>query len=887
MAEVSGTGAPRYRLWALAGLALVLFFIPCAHSIPVAAPAGGAASSDTGGPTTDPAPAAAASLRGRLLGPNDVALPDGHVTAWPERDPADRRETTTDATGSFSLAGLTEERWVVAATASGYSEARGVRALPLDGALDLRVVRVARVAGQILGVDGLPASADVVIVGSGIWPARTVRAGLDGRFVFENVPPGVYEVEARGALASEPRRGLVVEQGARLMLTLALSPGATLAGTVVDDETGAPVPGAEIVVASEALSSTPRTTRSDATGAFRIAGLREGEPERVSARAEGFVPLVAERWDGGAMTLRLTHAGTVSGVVLDEQRRPVEGAQIEVWGESAVGQPIAVTAASTGLEGSLFRDESATFGDPGRLDVTADVPPIPLEALAGVPSLEAEAAPSAPVVASLSYRTGPDGTFEIPGIAPGHVQVMARARGLATGTSERVYVGPGATQRDVEIVLSPAGRVAGTVLDELGDGVADVLVEVRSERDPSPVIAFTDAYGRFAIEATGSVIVRALPTDRPPSDARLSVTSGAERDVVLTLDPAGLAIAGQVVDARGFPVEGVQLRVEALRPGVALTRTAFTGEDGRFELASLPAPPLRIVADHTDYAVGTSVDVASLDEVSIVLAPGLRAVGSVVGAWSAEPIPGARVRLVSEGLPPVVRESVTREDGQFAVPRLGEGAYSLRIEAPGHVPYEERVVARTTRSGEVEIDEVALEPGQRVEGDVVDHLGSVVGGASVEVEGTGLVTRTDEHGHFAVDAVPAGEVIVSVRHVAAGEIRLGRDVVRGRDELDVRVHLPGRLDDAPTASSAPRARSIAITLDDERGVSDIVRGSSAERIGIRVGDVLVEVDGREVSSPAAARSAFGGPPVPALLTFTRGGERYVVRVERELVSPTE
>jgi protocatechuate 3,4-dioxygenase beta subunit len=869
------------------GLALALFLVPGARLLLRTAPTSGPTPPESGSPASDQAPISAASVHGRLLGPNDLALSGGRVTAWPERDPADRHETTTDAAGAFSLAGLTEERWVIAATASGYSEARGVRALPLEAPLDLRVVRVARVAGQILGVDGLPASADVVIVGSGIWPARTVRADADGHFAFENVPPGVYEVEARGALSSEPRRGLVVEQGARLLLTLTLTPGAILAGTVVDDATGAPIADAEIVVASEALSSTPRTTRSDATGAFRIAGLREGETERVSARAEGFVPLVAERWDGGPMALRLTHAGTVSGVVLDEQRRPVEGAQIEVWGESAIGQPIAVTAASHGMQGALFRDETATFGDPGRLDVTSDVPPIPIDAIAGGPSLAAIDAPPTPVVSSASYRTAADGTFEIPGVAPGHVQVTARAPGLATGTSERVYVGPGAARGEVELVLAPAGHVTGVVQDERGDGVADVLVEVRSDRDPSPAIAFTDAYGRFSMDATGTVVVRALPVDRPPTDTRLTVASGAEREVMLALDPAGLAIAGQVVDARGFPIEGVQLRIEALRPGSAILRTAFSGEDGRFELTSVPAPPLRITADHTSYAVGTSIDAASLDEVSIVLAPALRAAGSVVDAWTAEPITGARVVLVSEGLPPVVREGVTRDDGQFYVPRLGEGAYSLRIEAAGHVAYEGRVVAHAGRSSDVEIDEIAMEPGQRIEGDVVDHLGSVAQGATVEVEGLDVVTRTDEHGHFALEAIPAGEIVLAVRHASAGELRLGRDVVRGRDDVGVRVHLPGRLDDAPLASGAARTRSIALVLDDDRSVSQVIRGSTAERVGIRAGDVVVSVDAEDVTSAAAARAGFAGPPGPALLTLTRDGEAYVVRVERELVSAAD
>src|SRR6185436_8164278 len=133
-----------------------------------------------------------------------------------------------------------------------------------------------------------------------------VHADAAGHFAFENVPPGVYEVEARGAGASaEPRRGLVVEDGARVLLTMALSPGRTLRGTVVDDATGAPIANAEIVVAETALSSTPRIARSDATGQFQISGMRDGVDAIVTARADGRVALVAEPWRGTDLTLRM------------------------------------------------------------------------------------------------------------------------------------------------------------------------------------------------------------------------------------------------------------------------------------------------------------------------------------------------------------------------------------------------------------------------------------------------------------------------------------------------------------------------------------------------------------------------------------------------------
>lgn len=845
-------------------LGLVLLLVV---ALPGAPPAPSLPTSPSPGPSPSPSlPTSlptSPSLSGRLVGPDGAGLP-GHVAAWREADPTGARvEVDCAADGTFSLPGASDERWVVAASAPGFSEARAVRSLPLSAPLELRVVVAARVAGQVLGVDGTAAVADVLIVGSGIWPARTTRSDAGGRFAFDSVPPGVYEVEARGALASaEPRRGLVVEEGARVVLTLALAPGRTLGGTVVDDATGEPIANAEIVVAESSLSSTPRIVRSDATGAFHVEGLRAGVDAIVTARAEGRVSLVGETWRGSDLTLRLRRTGAIEGRVLDQDRQPIAGAQIEVWGETEDGQPIAVSEAP-----SRSPDPSA---DPGRLEVTADVPPIPIAALASSASLPAEL-PSAVHLAS--YRTGLDGTFHVEGVAPGQVEVLARQAGFATGASERLRVSGGETTGGIEVVLAPAGTLRGVVVDERGDAVADVRIEARSERDPWPTIAFTDAQGAFSIAATGETLVRALPVDRAPAEVRATVASGATRETRLTLDPAGLRLSGRVVDARGFPVENAQLRVEALRPGTPILRTAFSAEDGTFELASVPAPPLRVTVDQGDFAMGTSVDVTSLDEVEIEVQPSVRAVGVVTDTWSGEPLAGAQILLVSDALPPLTRETTTGAEGRFALPRLRPGAYAMRVEAGGYVTVEESVLVRLARGGEVELDPVALDPGQRVEGDVVDRLGSVLEGASIRVDGLPAV-MTDAHGHFALTAVPAGDVVLHVTHPSAGALDLARRVARGRDDVAVIAHLPGRADAAPVAPSGARVRAVAISLDELGAVTAVARGSSAERAGVRIGDVLVSVDGHE--GPAGLIGAG-----PALLVLTRGGERFVVRAERE------
>jgi predicted metalloprotease with PDZ domain len=116
-------------------------------------------------------------------------------------------------------------------------------------------------------------------------------------------------------------------------------------------------------------------------------------------------------------------------------------------------------------------------------------------------------------------------------------------------------------------------------------------------------------------------------------------------------------------------------------------------------------------------------------------------------------------------------------------------------------------------------------------------------------------------------------VTVHVLHESAGTIDLVRHLVRGRDDLAVVAHLPGRSDAAPTTQADLPARSVGIAIDSRGTVTAVTRGSSAERAGIRVGDVLLSVDGTD----GAARLAGSGP---ALLTLARGGERYVARADR-------
>ncbi|AKF07045.1 Hypothetical protein DB32_004194 [Sandaracinus amylolyticus] len=834
------------------------------------------------------------------MDPGGRGIADARVQAVREDVDGDvTREVRSSADGAFALSELPAGRWTLRASASGFGATGTVRDVPGSSeALVLTIAPVARVAGQVMGVDGAPvAGAEIVLAGSGVWPARTLETGADGRFVLEDVPPGVYEVQAHASTgAAPPRRGLVVEAGGRAYLTFHLEPGATMVGQVIDAETDAPIAGAEIVVAEGELAIAPRALRSNGEGAFRVAGLASGD-HHVTVHAEGYVPVVGARWTPGEpLRLTMERGAVLSGIVLDARRRPVEGARLEVLGESGDRQPIAMNGASVAFRAEVFRahEQALGAGPPpslGALEVTSDVPPIPLapaayEApveLAGTPA--PAAAPRVGAIAS-GFVTASDGTFRIEGVPPGHVQLVARKSGFAPGSSERVWVGAGRERERIEIVLEPSGRIEGEVVDERGDEVANAMIEHRSDAEPWPRVTVSDASGRFALDdVAGAVTIRANVAGRAPVQVRVDVSAGGRERVRVVLPAPGPRIEGRTVDERGREVASVQVRLESMAPGESAPRVVFSDERGRFAIDDAPPGPWRVSADHADYAQGDPVDVDAIDgELRVVVRAGANVRGRIVDAMSGEAIEGASIVIERADGPPLARDTRSDGEGSFVIPRAVPATYAATVSAPGFAAWRGELAVSATRAGEIELDAIELMPGARLEGEVVDALGAVVRGASVSVDGDpARSVRTDAHGRFVLDGLGEGSLVILAAHPAAGEVTHTIQVRAMRDPGAILMRLPQRFDPDDAASERAIRRGVAIEVDDAEGAVRVARASGrAAEAGLRRGDVLLAIDGELVEHvDDAERLLRGADGVSAVLDLERDGEPFRVRVARE------
>lgn len=799
----------------------------------------------------------------------------------------------SDEAGRFEIDTLHAGSHALRVGARGHGAVARPGVEPGDPQLRLVLPRVGSIAGRVVGEDGAPrAEATVVVAGSGIWPARQVATDADGRFVFSAVPPGTYEARAHAAqLVAEPRRGIEVEPDTRAFLTFVLRPGAVLVGIVTDSDTEEGIAGAEITVSSESLDVAPRAATSDPDGRFRVAGLRR-TPHRVSVWADGYVPVTALPHDPGEpLAIALTPGGTLSGIVVDADRRPIEGASLEVIGEATDQQPVALDSAR-GFRGAVFASQ-LEVGTTMRLEVTeGDVPPIPvapLPATEGALTLPPVAAESRLAAAHVS---GPDGRFRIEGIPPGHVQVVARHLGFASATTARLFVGAGASREGLELVLAPAGRLTGRVVDEREVGVEGVLVEVFGDREPHPRVAFTDERGELIVESVvGELTVTARPNGRPAVRQRATVAPGGEARVLLALEGELHRLRGRTVDARGFPVAAVQVSITALRASAPHRMTLFSARDGTFVAEGLPAGPWRLEATSAGYAPATLDVFGTADEAQVPLARGARVHGTVVDDYSGAGV-AAMVRAVRDDLPPERLEVLASPDGTFEVPRARAAAWVLTVEAEGYLPATRtvEVIDRGRGPDDVEVEPVRLTPGGRVEGTVVDALGHVVARATVRVGARRAVT--DARGEFSVGGLPAGSAEVVASHPAAGQSRPEPvRVLAGRETPGVVLHLPERLDPSRASALEGRRRGVAVEVSwsgDHARVRAVVPDSHAARSGLRPGDALLAIDGEAPSDVEDARRLLrGAPNVGAVIHLRRGAREATLHVPREVWLPEE
>lgn len=775
------------------------------------------------------------TARGIVRGPAGPVA--GAIVAWTAGEV--EMLATTSADGSYRVPGGHTGRVRV------FHPDFASQPVPLDGAAAGSVLLEvgSRVAGVVTDAEGRP------MPGAEVWLDDTLPGGrtdAQGRFVISHARDGWQRVTARsGRLvgAAERRSG---------PLTLRLGPARTLSGTVREEGTRAPLPGATVTAFEGGPSGRAVT---DSQGRYVIDDLAPGTYRaRAAASGLSMTPQAAKADD----TIDLVHAAaarrdlvlvrppSLRGRVEDEQRRPVAGAAVglgfkgpQVYAVGAMdfdtdpsSQATVRTAADGGFElpiplsqqeqavKALGFERSVVVLRQGFAVGTAPLPAVPgpplvLTLRRGVELRGRVASTRGSPVAGARVLVAESGTLAstmvpmhalLSAVEERHAWTRTDAAGLF---SIRVHRAPhdlsvqmrgyaSRTLRDqapgvapLEVVLDPAASVAGRVLRADGRGVPGVRVTVSTEMQASPREPVeTDAEGAFVVgDLTPGLFSIEAQHPRLGTIGSRMVEVPA-RDVVFAL-PASGVVRGRAVDAQSRePVRRLDVTVISAGEDRSWQRKGTVDEaSGAFVVEDVPEGEVSVGVTAEGYANASVPDITVLaDAEPAEVEVELRADRAVTGQVTNEN--GAPVQAHVTGESKDGRGSATSDaDGRYELRGLPAGEIEVRAVARGYVQETRR--ADTRQDARVDL---VLKRGLSLRGEVVEG-GTPVAMVGIFANGKGRgastsYATTDEDGRFTLEGLSPGRYTVGARAIDGRRAEV-EDVDAGR-QAPLRIVLERR-----------------------------------------------------------------------------------------------
>lgn len=699
--------------------------------------------------------------------------------------------------------------------------------------------------------------------GGGIAKARISAAGLSGtesdatgtysvclspRHGFDTPTTNVrVEADGYGAI----RQDVIVVGD--IHLDFELVPEAVLVGRVTTSD-GKPVAGARVVAAGPptAMRTASGWTTSDGDGAFRIAGLAPAAFD-VVARAEG----------------------VISNVPVSAVASPAATSR-EI---TVVVAPLAHVGAPEPVKGATVRGRVTRRGAPiAGADVMYMGPP--QTTVHGPPTVA---------------RTDARGAFVIEGIPPGPGQLYAMDY-PSKAFSEWVPVVLGPTDdKMLDLELTCAGEVKGTVVDQAGAAVPGVYLRMDLSTGGDHCQAMTDAKGQFDCTLLYGGMYRPTVSPLPGGRQGLAPANGEELELIrvpkdgvvtgvtIAVKHERVAIRGNVVDDTGVPMPDVY--IEALGRGDASMDPPSTMSDaeGRFEIGDLARGAYALQARAADGSETVMRDVAAGGEtVTIKLARAGAIDGTLVGfskrpeVFTLQNLPGGKLtRVFVDG-------------SRFSKTGLAPGRYTIEAQIGAEVDAQPVEI----RPGETAKVTLRNRGAGTVEGTVTDHtthapLAGLRCDAKPLTSGQTIMIPpdlaqqafTDAAGHYSVSA-PIGRVRIfcmgihgEPRSAAGGDVDVTQTGPAKLDGVSVR----GTFGDSP-AEAGFMIAPIQLPVT----VGDVLPKGAAAAAGLRAGDQVVTIDGVSLEGllPDGAMFLIANhrPGTIVTLGISRGGAMQTITI---------
>lgn len=650
----------------------------------------------------------------------------------------------------------------------------------------------------------------------------------NGFALFESIEAGTYHIEAMasGRTSDSITVDVAVEHEAR-QIKLVLGEGGVVTG-IVKDPNGKPVAGARVAhhaianipiigdlteqLGPDYLSQMARSgAKTDEKGHFRLTGIADENAFLVVGAHEGFSAGVAREVHMGDVDVVVTlqPLSSVTGkIVAADSKEPIQQFNATIFRTAFLIMKMPISQQIVEDEAGAFRFEGIS-ADSYTLQIEADgygtitkSIKVPQDGSLEVGTLELQRAarilgvvrddnqkpvPNAmvrirkgamadnPVLTMLmgtSSRTYSDqhGNFTLEPITPGRVQLLASAKGFATGTSERLEVEAGQQVDGILIEVGHGGSIRGKLTLGPNQQVEDFLVLAQHQvsQDSVPVDPAPDGSflvenldpGSYQLQAMpGSLLNRMSGMDVKPGQGmqigeiirqmtdgvvsqRCRVRSGEVAEA--ELDVRDLTIGAQWrvrVEIGGKPqavglVEVVALDSGTLRIGMIDNGVAMIGRmrPGRHRLQVRSGLAMTPVGGPQDLEYPANVE----EHTSVLSLPGGELRGRVVDADTNEPLRSAIVRIHHDGhaeRDDPIGMCLSNDEGQFAFTGLADGVYSLSAAEPFGTNGRNKASRQSgikVESGVVQ-DRIELrsQPAAGASVQVTSHDGRAIPGATV------------------------------------------------------------------------------------------------------------------------------------------------------------
>jgi RNA polymerase sigma factor (sigma-70 family) len=497
------------------------------------------------------------------------------------------RRTTADANGMFSFDNLAPGRYRVHSNLGKFTSRnkdwRGELVILPESGEAAKPVALRLVAGVAVTVRAKEEATGTPIPNATVhleWTAFRDDSvtGRDGvvRIQALTAMPWLLDVWADGF--AKISRTVDLENGSDADEEFLLAPGGSLEG-IVRDRSGKPLSGVWFAAFAEDGTEDFGHFRTGADGRYRFAHLPLGIDIQLDISGDELLAQdVTTNLTGAKETRDFTmqprpKGGSIAGVVLDQQGRPVSGALVS----------------NTGHSSDMVRET----------------------------------------------KTGPDGRFRLDDLFESYAgkEVFVRAKGSAP---KRVAVKPGPRDQpgEVTINLEPGHRIKGRVADEKNQALAGVEVYFSNlnHGNLDGGNATTDDHGLFAFDSLPSDAPFAFIKHGYSEIDERTLPLDTDQVISVVMVPPGVII-GRVLDAgTGEPIRAFNVRItfsDKRQPGepsavlnarLVKPGQSFRSNDGRFKLGNLVVGmPLQVMVSAQDHEqhVAERVVVARSDDLRI------------------------------------------------------------------------------------------------------------------------------------------------------------------------------------------------------------------------------------------------------------------------------